>query len=159
MHLRGVDPGFSPAGVLSVQVNLSRSAYSSPARQSQFFGEALERLRALPGVTGAAASDYVPFAGADPSTGFYIEGRPAPERGDQQQVHYRSVSFDYFEVMGIRLASGRGFTSDDRADGLKVAVINEAMARMYWPGENPYRQTSRPRLRHLALLSRSPSGT
>jgi putative ABC transport system permease protein len=137
MQLRSVDPGFSPAGVLSVQVNLSRSAYSSPARQSQFVGEALEGLRALPGVTGAAASEYVPFSGADPSTGFYIEGRPRLERGDQQQVHYRSVSSDYFEVMGIRLASGRAFTTDDRADGLKVAVINEAMAKMYWPGENP----------------------
>lgn len=137
MHLRRVDPGFAPAGLLSVQVTLSRNAYRSPARQSQFFGEALERLRALPGVAGAAASEYLPFAGPDPHTGFYIDGRPAPERGDQQQVHYRSVSSDYFDVMGIGLASGRAFTADDRADGLKVAVINEAMARMYWRGENP----------------------
>ena len=137
MHLRSVDPGFAPAGLLSVQVTLSRNAYSSPARQSQFFGEALERLRGLPGVAGAAASEYLPFAGPDPQTGFYIEGRPAPERGDEQQVHYRSVSSDYFDVMGIGLVSGRAFTVDDRADGLKVAVINEAMARMYWRGENP----------------------
>jgi putative ABC transport system permease protein len=137
LHLRQVDPGFSPTGVLSVQVTLARSVYGTPARQSQFYADALERLRRLPGVTGAAASEYLPFSGIDPRTGFYIEGRPAPERGDQQQVNYRSVSSDYFEVMGIGLASGRGFTIDDRAAGLRVAVINEAMARMYWPDENP----------------------
>jgi putative ABC transport system permease protein len=137
LHLRQVDPGFSPTGVLSVQVTLARSVYGTPARQSQFYADALERLGRLPGVTGAAASEYLPFSGIDPRTGFYIEGRPAPERGDQQQVNYRSVSSDYFEVMGIGLASGRGFTIDDRAAGLRVAVINEAMARMYWPDENP----------------------
>ena len=137
MHLRSVDPGFSPTGVLSVQVTLARSAYGSPARQAQFYGEALERLRALPGVTGAAASEYLPFSGIEPRTGFFIEGRPAPARGDQLQVHYRSISPGYFDVMGIAIASGRGFTNDDRADGLKVAVINETMAGIYWPGENP----------------------
>jgi hypothetical protein len=127
LHLRRVDPGFSPTGVLSVQVTLARSVYGTPARQSQFYADALERLRRLPGVTGAAASEYLPFSGIDPRTGFYIEGRPAPERGDQQQVNYRSVSSDYFEVMGIGLASGRGFTIDDRMVGLRAAVINEAM--------------------------------
>jgi putative ABC transport system permease protein len=137
IRLQNVDPGFSPAGVLSLQVTLSRSAYSSPARQAAFYTEALARLRALPGVTGAAASDYVPFTGPDGRTGFYIEGRPAPERGDQQQVHSRGISSDYFTVMGIPLATGRGFTTDDRADGLKVAIVNETMARMCWPGENP----------------------
>jgi len=137
IRLQNVDPGFSPAGVLSVQVTLSRSAYASPARQTAFYSEALARVRALPGVTGAAASDYVPFTGVDGRTGFYIEGRPAPERGDQQQVHYRGISPDYFSVMGIPFASGRGFTTDDRADGLKVAIVNETLARTYWPGENP----------------------
>jgi putative ABC transport system permease protein len=137
LHLGRVDPGFSPTGVLSVHVTLARNVYGTPARQSQFYREALERLRGLPGVTGAAASEYLPFSGIDPRTGFYIEGRPAPERGDQQQVNYRSVSSDYFDVMGIGLVSGRAFTIDDRASGLRVAVINEAMARMHWPDENP----------------------
>ncbi len=135
--LQNVDPGFSPSGLLSLQVTLSRSAYSNPGRQAAFYDEALSRLRALPGVTGAAASDHVPFAGPDGRTGFYIEGRPAPERGDQQQVHYRGISTDYFTVMSIPLATGRAFTTDDRADGLKVAIVNETMARMYWPGEHP----------------------
>ena len=155
LRLHNVDPGFSPAGVLSLQVTLSRSSYASPARQAAFYTEALARLRALPGVTGAAASDHVPFTGADGSTGFYIEGRPAPERGDQQQVHYRGISTDYFTVMGIPLATGRGFTTDDRADGFKVAIVNETMARRYWPGENPIGRRARTRLRDPALLPRS----
>jgi putative ABC transport system permease protein len=137
IRLQSVDPGFSPSGLLSLQVTLSRRAYANPVRQAAFYDEALSRLRALPGVTGAAASDHVPFAGPDGRTGFYIDGRPAPERGDQQQVHYRGISADYFTVMDIPLATGRGFTTDDRADGLKVAIVNETMARMYWPGENP----------------------
>jgi len=137
LRLQRVDPGFSPSGLVSIQVTLSRNAYRDPARQSAFFTEALARLRALPGVTGAAASEYLPFGGVDGSTGFLIDGRPAPGRGDQQQVHYRSISPDYFTVMGIPLAAGRPFTSHDRSDGLRVAIINEAMARTYWPGENP----------------------
>jgi putative ABC transport system permease protein len=137
LRLQRVDPGFSPSGLMSVQMTLSRSAYGSPARQAAFFTEALSRVRALPGVTGVAASEYLPFSGVDGRTGFLIDGRPAPNRGDEQQVHYRSVSPDYFAVMGIPLASGRPFTSHDRADGLRVAIINEAMARTYWPGENP----------------------
>jgi putative ABC transport system permease protein len=137
LRLQNVDPGFSPAGVLSVQVSLPRAAYASAARQAAFYGAALAGLRALPGVTGAAASDYVPFTGPDGRTGFYIEGRPDPVRGDQQQVHHRGISNDYFTVMGIPLATGRAFSTDDRAEGLKVAIVNETMARIYWPGENP----------------------
>ena len=137
LHLQNVDPGFSPAGVISMRITLSRSAYSSTPRQTAFYDEALSRVRALPGVTSAAASEYVPFTGPDGRTGFYIEGRPAPERGDQQQVSYRGITPDYFTVMGIPLAAGRHFTNDDRANGNRVAIINETLARTYWPGENP----------------------
>jgi putative ABC transport system permease protein len=137
MHLKGVDPGFSPSGILSMQVALSRSTYGSLARQSAFYNDALERVRALPGVTGAAACEYLPFSGIDGSTGFYVEGRPAPARGDEQQAHYRGISADYFAVMGMRIAQGRSFTFNDDAGSAKVAIINEAMARRFWPGENP----------------------
>jgi putative ABC transport system permease protein len=135
--LQRVDPGFSSAGVLSLQMTLSRSSYSTPARRAAFYGEALERLHLLPGVTGAAAAEYLPFSGIDGRTGFFIDGRPEPARADQQQTHYRSVSAGYFDVMGMRIAAGRGFTTDDRPGGARVAVINETMARTFWPGENP----------------------
>jgi putative ABC transport system permease protein len=123
--------------VLSLQVTLSRNAYASPSRQSAFYADTLDRVRALGGVTGAAAAEHLPFTGLDARSGFFIEGRPNPERADSQQTHYRSVSADYFEVMRIGIVAGRGFTADDRADSARVVIINETMARTFWPGENP----------------------
>jgi putative ABC transport system permease protein len=137
LRLQRVDPGFAPSGLLSMQITLSRSSFGSPQRQAAFYTELLSRVRVLPGVTTAAATEYLPFSGIDGSSGFYIEGRPAPARGDQQQTNYRSVSADYFRVMGISPAAGRMFTDQDRQDGARVAMINETMARRFWPGENP----------------------
>jgi putative ABC transport system permease protein len=137
VRLQHVDPGFSPSGTLSMHVTLSRASYASSARQIGFFSDALTRLRALPGVTGAAASQILPFSGTDARTGFFIEGRPAPARGDEQQTNYRVISDTYFNVMGMRMAAGRAFTADDRTGIARVTVINESMARTFWPGENP----------------------
>jgi putative ABC transport system permease protein len=137
LRLQTVDPGFSAPGVLSLQMTLSRSSYPTPARQAGFFSEALTRLRSLPGVTGVAAAEILPFSGLDSSTGFFIEGRPDPARGDQQQTHPRAISDSYFEVMGMRMVAGRPFGSGDRTGAARVAVINETMARTFWPGESP----------------------
>ena len=115
LRLQQVDPGFSPSGVLSLQVALSRGPYNDPVRVARFYNEALDRLSGLPGVTGAAAVEYLPLSGLDGSTGFYIDGRPAPARADVQQTHYRSVSGGYFPVMRIALAAGRPFSDRDGA--------------------------------------------
>jgi putative ABC transport system permease protein len=136
-RVSGVDPGFRPEGVLAVEINLSRAGYAQSGRASVFFKEAVDRLTALPGVRSAAAVEYLPMSGLDSSTGFYIDGRPAPARADEQRTHYRSVSAGYFEAMGIALAAGRSFTERDTLTAPRVAVVNEAMARRYWPGENP----------------------
>jgi putative ABC transport system permease protein len=84
-----------------------------------------------------AAVAYLPLSGLDSSSGFYVEGRPAPARADEQQTHYRSVSSGYFDAMSIGLVAGRPFTVQDRARSSRVAIINEAMANRYWLGENP----------------------
>jgi putative ABC transport system permease protein len=88
-------------------------------------------------VTAAAAVEYLPLSGLDGSTGFYIDGRPAPARADEQQTHHRNVSADYFRVMGIEVAAGRPFSDRDIAGAPRVAMINETMARRYFPGEDP----------------------
>lgn len=137
VRLQQVDPGFRPSGVLSLQLTLSRTQYAEPLRIARFYTDALERIQALPGATGAAAVEYLPMSGIDSSTGFYIDGRPAPARADEQQTHYRSVSDDYFRVMGIPLAAGRPFSRRDIDGAPRVAIVNEAMARRYWPGEDP----------------------
>jgi putative ABC transport system permease protein len=137
IRLQQVDPGFSPSGVLSLQMTLSRGRYGDPAAIARFYSEALERMRALPGVTGAAAVEYLPLSGLDARSGFYVDGRPAPARADAQQAHYRSISGGYFAVMRIGVAAGRAFSDRDAAGAPRVAIVNETMAKQYWPGENP----------------------
>jgi putative ABC transport system permease protein len=79
----------------------------------------------------------MPFSGLDSWTGFFIEGRPEPTRGDQQQTHQRTVTDNYFDVMNIAVVAGRPFSAADREGAARVTIINEAMARTFWPGENP----------------------
>jgi putative ABC transport system permease protein len=137
LALRTTDPGFRTDGVLSAHLTLSGNMYRDPARMSAFFADVLGRLGALPGVSGTGAVELLPLAGLDSSTGFYIEGRPAPARADEQQTHHRSVSAGYFPAMGITMVAGRPIAASDTADAPRVAVINETMARRFWPGEDP----------------------
>ena len=136
-RVSAVDPGFRPDGVLSMQITLSRAGYAQSERAAAFYREAIDRLAVLPGVRAAAAVEYLPMSGLDSSTGFYIDGRAAPARADEQRTHFRSVSAGYFDAMGIGLAAGRAFTDHDSLTAPRVAIINEAMANRYWPGENP----------------------
>jgi putative ABC transport system permease protein len=136
-RLQQADPGFSPAGVLTVPVTLSQGSYREPAAIERYYREALDRIRALPGVSAAGAVDYLPLSGLDTSTGFYIEGRPAPARADEQQTHHRSVSAEYFSAIGMPLVRGRAFSERDDGDAPRVAIVNESMARRFWPGEDP----------------------
>jgi putative ABC transport system permease protein len=135
--LQRTDPGFATEGVLTLQLTLSRAAYADSARVAAFYRDALERLAALPGASQVAAVEYLPLTGLDASTGFYIDGRPAPERADEQQTHYRSVSDGYFDLMDIAIVAGRAFSASDTAAAPRVAIVNEAMAQRYWPGESP----------------------
>ena len=137
LALHRVDPGFSPAKVLSMDIALSPAKYGDPDRIAAYYREALDRLGALPQTSAAAAVEVLPMSGLDGSTGFYIEGRPAPARADEQQTHYRSVSDNYFRALGISMEAGRSFTPRDDARAPRVAIVNEAMAQRYWPGESP----------------------
>ena len=120
-----------------MQITLSRAGYAQSERAAAFYREAIDRLAVLPGVRAAAAVEYLPMSGLDSSTGFYIDGRAAPARADEQRTHFRSVSAGYFDAMGIGLAAGRAFTDHDSLTAPRVAIINQAMADQYWPGENP----------------------
>jgi putative ABC transport system permease protein len=136
-RVSAVDPGFKADGVLSMEITLSRAAYAQPIRAAAFYRDAIERLALVPGVRAAGAVEYLPLSGLDASSGFYIDGKPDPARADERRVHYRSVSAGYFNALGIGVASGRPLTERDIASAPRVAVINETMARRYWPGEDP----------------------
>lgn len=136
-RVSAVDPGFRAEGVLSMEITLSRAGYAQPGRAAAFYRDAIERLAALPGVHAAGVVEYLPLSGLDSSSGFYIDGRPDPARADERRVHFRSVSAGYFDALDIAVVAGRALTERDGATAPRVAVINETLARRYWPAEDP----------------------
>ncbi len=138
--LNRVDPGFRAQNILAAYVALPSQKYIEDAKVLTFYRSVLERVRALPGVESSGAILSLPVSpGINGDIGFEIEGRTEYEHGD---VHagYQLASPDYFDAIGIPLLRGRVFTEADREDAPLVAVINEALADLYWPGEDPVGQ-------------------
>ncbi len=136
IRLMSVDPGLDPRNVLTVDIRLSRNKYSRP-QQAVFFQQLLERLRALPGIQVAGAVYPMPLSGMEENMGFDIEGQPPPAAGEQRTAGPRGVSPGYFKAQGIQLLKGRVFMESDGGDTPPVVVINEALARRYWPDQDP----------------------
>jgi putative ABC transport system permease protein len=132
-NLSRVQPGFRADHVLTVQLQL-------PAQQDAFFRRVQERVQAFPGVEDVAAIDYLPLSGSAITRRMLIEGRPRPEPGGEPIVLRHLVTPDYFHAMGVPLHAGRAFRDADMNAEHLVAVINQTMARRYWPGENPVGQ-------------------
>jgi putative ABC transport system permease protein len=137
VRLLDEDPGFAREGVLTLRVNPPRSRYAAGAQTAAFFEQAVERLEALPGVVAAGAVSHLPLSGQDSSRNFRIEGRDAATFIEQYNAAMRMASPGYFRAMGIPLRRGRLLGAADREGAPRVLVINEAMARRYWPGADP----------------------
>ncbi|HVF44359.1 MAG TPA: ABC transporter permease [Pyrinomonadaceae bacterium] len=136
-RIQEVDPGFSPARVLTFDFALPAARYKEDAQVTAFVAQLTERVGAVPGAERAAVVDTLPLSGGGNVAAFVVEGRPAPPPEQVQDAEYRVVSPEYFDVMGVRLVRGQLFTARDREGSPAVAVVNEAMARRYWPGEDP----------------------
>jgi putative ABC transport system permease protein len=136
LRLQAVDPGFRSENVLAVDLNLPRERYQDADRMTAFYDAVLERSRSLPGVRSAAVVEQMPLSGELGSTDFRIEGRSEPAPNQEPQAQYGAVSPDYFKTLGIRLIAGRGFEAGDSRRNTPVAIISEATARRYWPGES-----------------------
>jgi predicted permease len=137
--LRTVNSGIDPHNVLTVETSMG-SAYSTTAKVDTFITQATRRLESLPGVEAAAAAVVLPMTnGID--LPFSIAGKPDPKgspyNGDEQ---YRYVSPHYFRAFHIPLLRGRAFTEGDTGNSARVVIINEAMAKTYWPKEDPVGQ-------------------
>jgi putative ABC transport system permease protein len=131
-----VDTGFDPRGVLTMEVALPRSAYPEP-RAAAFFDDLARRLAAMPGVTSAGVTSSLPLTGAETLQQVTIEGHLRPEPGKEIIVDYRAVTAGYIETMRIPLQEG-ALLRDSVSEGESaVALINESMARTFWPGESP----------------------
>ena len=137
VRLQQVSPGFQPSGLLTMQVSLPGTKYKDNAARALFDRQLLEALRALPGVRSAATTTTLPMSGNNQSGSFQIEGRQvAPGESAPHGDRWRP-SEDYFETMGIPLVRGRYFDARDTADSQPVAIVSEALARKYWPNEDP----------------------
>jgi putative ABC transport system permease protein len=136
-NLRAVDPGFRADHVLTVDLNLPRSRYAAASRQEQFFDALIERVAALPSVQSVGGIEELPLSGPQQTSDFRIIGAAPPPPGDEPDAAYASVTPGYFSAMSLQLTRGRVLGAADRALAPRVAVINEAMARRFWPNENP----------------------
>ena len=138
--LNHVDPGFRADHLLTVEIYRSMSDDSRDANWRNwtgFYQQLLTRIQALPGVESAGATLAVPIHGRVWNIGFKIDSRPFGRPSEQPQADSRIVSNNYFDVVKIPLRKGRYFSEYDTKDAPHVAVINEALARLYWPNKNP----------------------
>ncbi|HEX8140383.1 MAG TPA: ABC transporter permease [Pyrinomonadaceae bacterium] len=135
-RLRTVEPGFATDHLLTMRLELPEARYKEIPKQTQFRERALEAINALPGVEAALVSE-IPLGGDSLFHNFLIEGRPPIAPGEEPELYSRTIAGDYFRTMKIPLVRGRDFTTGDREGAPLVGVINEAMARQYFPDQDP----------------------
>jgi putative ABC transport system permease protein len=134
----GSDPERTePDGLLVLRMNLNATTYALPHQRRAFAEELVTRAQALPGVESAAVMNIAPHTWQSLGSPFTIEGRPPADSAQQSFCLVQSVGPDYFRTLRISLVDGRGVTALDGPDALPVAVISQALARRYFPNENP----------------------
>ncbi len=130
-------PGFEPTGVLTAQVALTGPPTRTVADFSGFMDEYLRRLRALPGVTSASVTSVLPLTGINTRSEFSRSDKPPADPTDSSSAANRFIGETYFTATGIPLVAGRDFNEHDKAGARGVVIIDEALARRDWPGEDP----------------------
>ena len=138
--LEDVQPGFDPHGVITASLSLPHTRYGDPQKRVAFYRAVLGNLSAMPGVSSAAGGVPMPFSGSASSASFTIEGRPVPPGDPGPHGDIGFVSPEYFAAMKIPIRRGRVFTDTDRLDTEPVALVDDVLARQYWPGQNPVGQ-------------------
>lgn len=138
MHLQRIDPGFDPANVLTVELELPHHLYrDSEGKRVSFFKDVVERVGFLPGVETAAAIHLLPMGGQGFSTTLEIEGAPSSRSGRWKAAEHRVIHPAYFRTMRVPLVGGRAFGAQDHAEASPVVIINQALARRYFGSVNP----------------------
>jgi putative ABC transport system permease protein len=135
--VQSVDPGLRADRVLTFDFALPMTAYKEAPQRAAFYEQLTARAAAIPGVEHAAIVDALPMTGNTNVLAFVVEGRPPLPPEKVQDAEMFSVAPGYFDVMGIPLLRGEPLTERHRADVPTVVVINETMARRYFPGEDP----------------------
>jgi putative ABC transport system permease protein len=137
LRLQEVRPGFNAAEVLTAGITLPGGSYASQRERQAFFQQLLPELERLPGVRAAGMVSALPLGPINTGTLIHVEGRPAPRPEDAPAVWVRSATASYFRALEIPLLRGRHFSEQDSAAAPRVALINQTMARRFWPKEDP----------------------
>jgi putative ABC transport system permease protein len=136
LAVQRVPVGFDPSHVLTLEFRLPQAKYPKPADIARFFQQAIERVRAVPGVESAALVRAVPFSGNWGDTAYTVDGQ-TPAGGSAPRARSHIVSPEYFKTLRIPIVQGRDFTDRDDLQAQKVALVNETFARSVWPNEDP----------------------
>lgn len=137
IRLRNVDPGFRTDNVLTMGIVLPQLKYPDRARRSAFYTDVVRRVEALPGVKSAAVTNWIPLVFQGDSIGITIAGQQNLPVSERPNAVTRVISPQYFSAMGIHLLKGRLFDERDKENSPAVSIISEAMARRFWPGQDP----------------------
>jgi predicted permease len=132
-RLSAVDPGFSARDVLTARLSLPRQKYASSAQVSAFYERLLERVGELPGIKAAAINSNPPFTGIDRLENFVVEGQEPSLDNAIPSARARFVSPGLFSALDMPLSHGRDFSSGDREDSPQVVIVDQTLARQYWP--------------------------
>jgi predicted permease len=136
-RLRAADAGFQPSGLLTFRLPLAGGRNTAMDRRIAFFQEVMDRIGALPGVRSAGAISSLPLTGLWDGAPFWVEGRPSPPPDQRPIGLVRAVTPGYFATLGIPLVAGRLFTAGDTAQSPLMLIVNQTLARRFWPQGNP----------------------
>jgi len=131
-----VDPGFRPEGVLTMRIALPDAVYSKPEQVRGFYERLLDQVRSLPGVESAGAVSALPLSGLGSSGTIMVDSKLVPREVTTPEADQRAATADYFKAMGISLVRGRFFEARDSDTAAPVAIVDESLARTYWPGQD-----------------------
>jgi putative ABC transport system permease protein len=136
-NLLSVDPGFRPENLLMGQMSLPGSRYTTNAQVNSFSHQLLDRVRSLPGVQAAEMSQVAPFSGDSLGATFTVEGHESSPGESAKAAQLRDATPGYFAAMGMPILKGRPFQPTDTESSPPVAIVDEKLARMQWPNEEP----------------------
>ncbi|HET9788810.1 MAG TPA: FtsX-like permease family protein, partial [Pyrinomonadaceae bacterium] len=143
LFLRGLqkfinsDPGWRVDGLVTAHMNLRGERYAKDAQRVAFLSELENQLKTLPGVRQVGIGVSQPVYGFHSSSSFVVEGQPEPPPDQYLEMFFEPVSNDYFAALGVQLLRGRAFNNGDMADRPKVVIVNDSMARHFFPNDNP----------------------
>jgi predicted permease len=137
--IKKVDPGINPHGVTSMGIGIPLTGYPDLTKQSRFYDRVATEIRSQPEIESVAIVNRLPIIGGVSATTFIIQSRPVSP-ADAPNVDYRTTTQEFFNVMGIQIKNGRDFDSREMGEAQDVAIVNEKLARRFFPNESPIGQ-------------------